>query len=116
MIGINTRTYPYRLDSKSKEPMELYVKLTNGTVKKMLSIDLVLDDDLSFDKIKPINTDYKRLGEFTPNQSKEIRFFIYSAIGARPGLKTVKIRVGEHAKDYNYVDNKTEQRTNINMI
>ncbi len=116
MIGINTRTYPYRLDSKSKEPLELFIKLTNGTTKKMLSIDLVLDEDLSFDRIKPINTDYKRLGEFEPNQNKEIKFFIYPAIGSNPGLKSIKIRIGEHSRDYNYVDNKTEQKININMI
>jgi hypothetical protein len=116
MIGINTRTYPYRLDSKSKEPIELFIKLTNSGIKRLLSIDLVLDEDLSFDKVKPINTDYKRLGDFGANQNKEIKYYIYSAIGSHPGLKSVKIRIGEHNKDYNYVDNKTEATVKINMI
>ena len=51
MIAINTRTYPYRLDHTSKEPIELFIKLTNGGVKRLLSIDLVLDEDLSFDRV-----------------------------------------------------------------
>jgi hypothetical protein len=116
MIAINTRTYPYRLDHTSKEPIELFIKLTNGGVKRLLSIDLVLDEDLSFDRVKPVNTDYKRLGEFEPNQSKEIKLFIYPATGSKPGMKPVKIRVGEHSRDYNYVDNKNEQKININVV
>jgi hypothetical protein len=116
MIGINTRTSPYRLDSKSKEPIDLYIKLTNGSIKKLLSIDLVIDEDLSFSSVKPIHTDYKRLGEFTANQVKEIRYSIYPAVGSYPGLKKVKIRVGEHSKDYNLIDNHTESTISINMI
>ena len=116
MIGIITRTSPYRLDSKSKEPIDLYIKLTNSPIKRMLSIDLLLDEDLSFNKVKPINTDYKRLGDFAPGEVKEIRYTIYPAIGAYPGLKKVKIRVGEHNKDYNIIDNQTETSVSINMI
>lgn len=116
MIGINTRTYPYRLDSKSKEPLELFIKLTNSQIKRLLSIDLVIDEHLSFNAIKPINTDYKRIGEFAPGQVKEIRYNIYSAVGSYPGLKKVKIRVGEHNTDYNIIDNKTETTISINMI
>jgi hypothetical protein len=116
MIGITTRTSPYRLDSKGKEPIDLYIKLTNSPIKRLLSIDLLLDEDISFNKIKPINTDYKRLGEFGPGEVKEIRYTIYPAVGAYPGLKTVKIRVGEHATDYNIIDNKTESTMKINMI
>jgi hypothetical protein len=116
MIGINTRTYPYRLDSKSKEPLELFIKLTNSPIKRMLSIDLVIDEDLSFSSIKPINTDYKRIGEFLPSQSKEIRYYIYPAVGAYPGTKKVKIRVGEHNNDYNVIDNKTETTVTITVI
>lgn len=116
MIGITTRTSPYRLDSKSKEPIELYLKLTNSPIKRLLSIDVTLDEDLSFDKIKPINTDYKRLGDFTPGQAKEVKYIIYPAVGAMPGLKSVKVRIGEHSKDYNYIDSKTESTIKINMI
>jgi len=116
MIGINTRTYPYRLDSKHKEPMELFVKLTNSPIKRMLSIDLVLDEDLSFNAIKPINTDYKRIGPFGPGESKEIRYHIYPAVGAYPGTKKIKIRVGEHNTDYNVIDNQTQTTISITMI
>lgn len=116
MIGINTRTFPYRLDSKSKEPLELYIKLTNSQIKKMLSIDLVLDENLSFNSVKPINTDYRRIGEFNPGQVKEIRYNIYPAVGVYPGTKKIKIRVGEHNNDYNVIDNKTETTISITVI
>lgn len=116
MIGINTRTYPYRLDSKGKEPLELYIKLTNSQIKRLLSIDLVLDEDLSFNSIKPINTDYKRIGEFSPGQAKEIRYYIYPTAAVYPGTKRIKIRVGEHNNDYNVIDNKTETTVTITVI
>lgn len=116
MIGITTRTSPYRLDSKGKEPIDLYIKLTNSPIKRLLSIDIILDEDLSFNSIKPIQTDYKRLGEFAPNHVKEIRYSIFPAVGGYPGLKKVKIRVGEHNTDYNIIDNKTETSVSINMI
>ncbi len=116
MIGITTRTYPYRLDSMGKEPLELFIKLTNSPIKRMLSIDLLLDEDLSFNAIKPINTDYKRIGEFGAGQVKEIRYHIYPSVGAYPGLKRIKIRVGEHNNDYNVLDNKTESTIAITLI
>lgn len=116
MIGISTRVFPYRLECKSKEPIELFVTLTNGTLRRQLSIDIALDDALSFDRVKPEHTAYKRLGEFGPSQSKELVFYIYPVVGAMPGSKQVQIRVGEHTKDYNIIEQETEKLVSINMI
>lgn len=116
MIGINTRIYPYRLNSKSKEPLELSIKLTNSNQKRLLSIDLVIDEDISFNSVKPVNTDYKRIGEFFPGQVKELKYYIYPTPGIYPGTKRIKIRVGEHNNDYNVIDDKTETTITINVI
>lgn len=116
MIGINTRTFPYRLDFKSKEPLEFYIKLTNGQNKRLLSIDIVIDEDISFNSVKPVNTDYKRIGEFGPGQVKELRYHIFPVAGTYPGTKKIKIRVGEHNNDYNVIDDKTETIVTIKVI
>ncbi len=117
MINISTRIFPYRLDLKTKEPVELLIEITNvSTTSKLLSTELIVDPDLCLEKSGIKKSTYKRLGEIAPKQKVNFKYLIYPFQGAKPGTHMVKFKVKEHFNDYKYVENITEKRIEISTI
>jgi hypothetical protein len=117
MININTQIYPYRLDIKSGEPVELLVKITNlNSSVKLLGLDIILDKNLCLEKNSLKKSKSKRLGEFISKESKLLKFYIFPFQGIIPGKYKIKIKVTEHFNDYNYIESFTEKILEINAI
>jgi uncharacterized membrane protein len=118
MIKIDSELFPYRLDIKSKEPVELTVKLTNyGIEEKLLSLDIILDTNLCLEKNNLKKSQHKRVGKLKPKESISYQFQIYPFQGAEPG-KTykIKLRVFEHYNDYKHVEDSSIKLIPINTI
>ncbi len=117
MIKIFTRIYPYRLNINSKDPIDLQIKLTNTTLSaKQISIELIPDSDLCFDKVGSKREEYKRIGFIKANESINLNYSVYPFTGIKPGTHRIKIIVGEHFNDYNVVTEKSESIVTINTI
>lgn len=117
MINISTKVFPYRLDLKTKDPIELTIEVTNiSTTAKLLSSEIILDPELCLEKASIKKSEYKRHGEILPNQKIIMIYEIHPFQGALQGKKTVKFKVKEHFNDYKYVENITEKRIEIPVI
>jgi uncharacterized membrane protein len=117
MINIVTQMYPYRLDIKKGDPVELNIKITNlNDCTKLLSFDIVLEHDLCLEKSSLKKSQSKRLGEILAKESVSLKFNIYPFQGITPGKHKIKIKVTEHFNDYNYVESLTQKFLEINSI
>ena len=117
MININTQIYPYRLDIRSGEPIELVIKITNlNSSSKLLGFDIILDSNLCLEKNSLKKSQRKRLGNIASKESKFFKFNIYPFQGITPGKYRIKLKVSEHFNDYNYIESFTEKFIEINAI
>lgn len=117
MINISTRMFPYRLDLKTKDPIELTIEITNmSATAKILSSDIIFDPELCLEKSGIKKSEYKRHGEVLPNQKIVMTYDVHPFQGAKPGRKTIKFKVKEHFNDYKYIENITEKRIEIPVI
>lgn len=110
MINIVSSIYPYRLNIKEKEPIELIVKITNkGNETKLLSYDIALDPALSLDKSGLKKAAGQRMGEIKPDETKIFKFPIYAFQGIKPGNHDIMFAVNEHYLDYSQLSERTEK-------
>ncbi len=117
MIKIFTKLYPYRLNLKSKEPVDLEIKLKNlSNSAKQISIELIPDSDLSFEKTGSKRNEYKRLGVIKSHESITLNYSVYPFTGIVPGKHFIKIIVGEHTADYNVVNDSYESIVLLNTV
>lgn len=117
MIKIFTKLYPYRLNLKSKEPLDLEITLKNlSTSAKLISIELIPDSDLSFEKTGSKRDEYKRLGVIKANESITLNYNVYPFTGIVPGKHSIKIIVGEHTDNYNVVNESYESVVFVNTV
>jgi len=117
MINISTSIFPYRLDLKTKEPIELTIDVINMNVSsKLLSSDIILSPELCLEKTGIKKSEHKRLGEILPKQKITLKYYIHPFQGATTGRHLVKFKIKEHFNDYKYVENTTEKRIEIPVI
>ena len=117
MIKIFTKLYPYRLNIKTKDPVDLEIKLKNlSSLAKQISVELIPSSDLCFDKNGSKREEYKRIGVIKAKDSITLNYTIYPFTGIVPGNHSIKIIVGEHTNDYNVVNDKYEALVLINTL
>jgi hypothetical protein len=97
MLSLKTEFHPYRLRLSSKQPVELYVEVTNNHQKaKMVSMEVVLEDQISFENSGFRNRMVKRWKSFEPGKTFRFYFSIYPKTSTRIGEREVQIRLLEH--------------------
>ena len=104
-VSIGYELFPLRFSLKVKEPSKLTIKATNAGLKsKLLTLELVLPEQLGLDKGSLNKGLRKRLGEVRPNETKVFETPVYlSPALASEGLFNGQIEVLEHLNDYNEV-------------
>ena len=112
MINITTSFFPYRLDIKSKEPVELSITIKNMSKKtELISYDVILENTLSFDKSGLKKSNSHRVGELKPDEKRTFKFDVYPFQGITPGNNRIKIIVNQHYQNYDHLTDKTEKIT-----
>lgn len=97
MLSLKTEFHPYRLRLSSKGPVELYVEVTNNHEKaKMVSLELVCEDQISFEKGGFRNRIIKRWKSFEPGKTFRFYFDVYPKTSTRIGEREIQIRLLEH--------------------
>jgi len=110
MIEARTAFNPFKMKISRREPVVLSIELANtGTEPEMVSLDLTLDQQFSFERSGFKSTDSKRIPEFKPGDKKKFYYDIFPKQMAREGYQPIKMTLTEHYKGFNYVKRKTEK-------
>ncbi len=100
-VSINTYFHPFRLDSKTKEPVQLTVELINRDEKeKRLSLELVLARGLGLDKSCFKNMELIRIEKLPAGEKKVFHFDVFGGTLLEKKDYPIKIRVLEHQEGY----------------
>lgn len=117
MINITTSLFPFRLNIKDKNPIELSIQIKNmSSSSKLISYDVILDKTISLDKSGLKKSESFRYGELKSNEVINNKLLIYPFQGIKPGENKVMICVTEHYLDYNTIREKTEKIISIRSI
>jgi hypothetical protein len=86
MINITNSLFPFRLNIKEKNPIELTLKIKNmGVEDKFISFDVVLEKTLSFDKSGLNKSISVRHGTLRPDQIITEKLNIFPFQGIKSG-------------------------------
>ena len=104
MVEVKTELSPLRLILKNKEPVELMVQIRNDTDKpRLISFDIVLGNQLAFEKQGRTNAQTKHLGELAPGKRIIQYFSIYPKTTIERGEQTIILSAIEHYNSYQYI-------------
>ena len=104
MVEIRTELSPLRMILKNKEPVELMVQIRNDSDKtRLISFDLVLGNNLTFEKQGRTNAKTKHLGEMAPGEKVVEYFSIYPNPHIEKGEHIILLSAIEHYNSYQYI-------------
>jgi len=110
MINVTSTLFPFRLNTKLKEPIELTLKIKNmGNDVQFVSYDVILENSISLDKSGLKKAVSFRHGDLKPNETITEVLNIYPFQGIKPGDHRILIRVNEHYLNYDSLKQKTEK-------
>lgn len=105
MVDVKTELVPFRMILAKKQPVEMTVEVENNSNKaQRLTLELALDDHLSFDKGGRGSTIVKRFDAMQPGEHFREYFNIYPRPNVEEGDHTITISIFEHYNnDYSYI-------------
>lgn len=117
MVDIKAEISPLRIVFGKDKSVELMLQITNDSEKKrMISVDIVLGDNLSFDKSGRQNAIVKRFGELNPNEKKLIYLDVFPRMSANRGIEPILISAMEHFNnDYDYILKKKTKELSLRI-
>ena len=108
MVDIKTELTPLRMVLAARSPVELMIEIINNSNKEqMVSYDIILGNQLAFDKAGRSNAQTKRFDSLQPGERIRDYFDIYPKANVQAGDQTIFITAIEHFnRDYKYVMSK----------
>jgi hypothetical protein len=105
MVIFITELNPMRLVFGRDKKVDLMLKITNDSDKmRLISSDIVMSEQLAFEKNGRGSSKILRLGEMKAGESKVEYFSIYPKVNIQKGEQPIKIAVMEHyEKKYDYI-------------
>lgn len=111
MIQINSSFNPFRMKLGRKEPIAFTVEVENTEAEsKMLTMNIRLSGQLSFEKGGYKTEQMERVQELGPGEKKKFYYTIFQKAGTRTGQQPVLVKVLEHYRSFNYVANEYSKR------
>jgi len=117
MVDIKAEISPLRIVFGKDKSVELMLRITNNSEKtRLISCDLVLGDNLAFDKSGRQNAIVKRFGELKPNEQKMLYLDVFPRMSANKGIEPIIISAMEHFNnDYDYVLSKKTKELSLRI-
>jgi hypothetical protein len=112
MVKMNVEMTPFRMTLSKTKSVELMVQVENDSPKeRLISLDILLDNQLSFEKQGRTNALSRRLGIMLPNEKFIEYFKIHPKINIVNGEHKLFVTVMEHFENnYEYIlSKKTKQ-------
>lgn len=108
MVEVKAELTPIRMKLATREPVEMLVEVINNTNKAvMLSIDVVLDDQISFDKGGRSSFQTKKFDAMQPGERFRQYYDVFPKANVDYGVHDIQIIVAEHYNNsWEYVTSK----------
>jgi len=107
MIDVRTAFNPFKMKLSRKEPVVLSLELKNsGNEPEIISFDMQLGQQFSFERSGFKNTVSKKIADFKPGDTEKFYFDIWPKQMVRAGEQPIRLTVTEHYKGFNYVKRK----------
>ena len=115
--SVSTELVPYKLYAKKQSSATLVVKVKNLT-KDILLTSVVVETPgkIGFDEMMVSKQREIRVGELGPNESKEVKFGLFSSMGSDAGQYTLSLTTIAHYRDYGHVLNAVKKRVTVELI
>ncbi len=116
MIEVRTNFTPFKMKIRRKEPVVLSVELLNkGQEPEIVSLDLNLGQQFSFERSGFNTTVSEKLPKFMPGESKKFYYDIWPKQMLRLGEQPIAMRVTEHYQGFNYVKRKYDKALKLGV-
>jgi len=104
MIEVRTTFTPFKMKISRREPVVLCVEIRNaGNEPEIVSLDVNLGKQFSFEKTGFKSQLIKRIPEFKPGESKKFYYDVWPKQMLRQGEQGIRVTATEHYKGFNYV-------------
>ena len=105
MVELRAELNPFRMVFGKDKSVELMIKVTNDSDKaRTISCEMVLSENLSFEKNGRGTSKILRLGKMKPNESKLQYFTIFPKPSITKKEQPIAISATEHFEDnYEYI-------------
>ncbi len=107
MLDIRTSFTPFKMKISRREPISLCIEIENdGAETEIVSFELNLGQQFSFEKTGFKTTAVVKIPEFKPGDIKKSYYDIWPKQAARIGEQAISLVVLEHYQGFNYVKKK----------
>ncbi len=117
MVELKTELNPIRIELGKTKSVELMVQIKNDSNKaRTISCDILLGNNLGFEKNGLSNARVIRLGKLKPNEKKIKYFSIYPKATITKREQPIFISVMEHFEEkYDYVLSKKSKQLSLRI-
>jgi hypothetical protein len=117
MVELRTELNPFRMVFGKDKSVELMVKVTNDSDKaRTISCEIVLSENLSFEKNGRGTSKILRLGKMKPNENNLQYFTIFPKPSITKTEQPIAISVAEHYEDnYEYILNSKTKNLSLRI-
>jgi hypothetical protein len=108
--------FPYRIDTKSKTPIEFEVTIKNqNSIPRLVSYEIIFPEGLAINKGQK-KTEIFKLGELRSEESKTFKYRLMPNNYLREGNIEIIVRAYEHFGSYDHLEQTTEKVITIRVI
>src|ERR1700685_3034333 len=109
--SVATELVPYKLYAKKQSSATLIVKVRNLTKEVLLtSVVVETPGKIGFDEMMVSKQKELRVGDLQPDESKEVKFTLFTSMGSDAGQYTLTLDTIAHYRDYTHVLNSVKKR------
>jgi len=117
MMLISNNIFPYRIDIKSKEPLQFEVILKNpNPLPKTISYEILFPDGITIDSKGAKKSEIYKLGEFKSGEARSFKYRLYPNTNLRVGKIEIIVRAYEHYGAYDNIEQTTEKVIIIRVV
>jgi hypothetical protein len=117
MVELRAELTPMRMKLATREPVEMLVEVVNNTNKAvMLSLDVVLDNEIAFDKGGRSSFQTKKFDSMQPGERFRQYYDIFPKANVSFGIHDIQVIVAEHYNNsWEYVTNKKVKNLSLRV-
>jgi len=117
MMLISNNMFPYRVDRKSREPLQFEVIIKNpNPLPKTISYEILFPEGITIDSKGSKKSEIYKLGEFKAGEIRSFKYRLHHNGNLRLGTVEIIVRTYEHFGSYDHIEQTTEKVITIRVV
>lgn len=115
--ALKLRFLPFRMDSRSKQPVHLEIEIESLIEEPLLtSVVIQVSKAFGFDAMGLNSTREIRLSYLQPGEKKQLTVDLYSSARIKAGEFPVHVTAYSHYRDYSHILNYERKRISLRVV